>query len=146
LAQQLPQYSQTARQTMLDAVKNLFCDPRLQVSFDPRTSRGEVALMGTIASRNGPRSVSGQIDRLAVTEDEVIVLDYKTSLNAPATVEEISADYVTQLALYRQLVARLYPDKSIACYVVWTHAHDGPVVIQLEESRLDAAYEQIAQL
>ena len=146
LARQLPHYSPSVRQSMLQAVKNVFEEPGLHGCYDPDSSQGEVALMGTIASKNGPRTVSGQIDRLAVRANDVVILDYKTSAHAPRLSENVPADYITQLSLYRQLVTRLYPQKPVKCMLVWTHAKDGPVVMELEPARLDAAYDQIAQL
>ncbi len=146
LAKQLPQYTPDLHLDMLQSLKEVLDHPQLRDCFDLQTSRGEVSLMGTIATKNGPRSVSGQIDRLTVGEDEVTILDYKTNLQVPESHDDIPPDYVTQLALYRELVARLYPQLPIKCMLVWTHGTEGPQIMKLESSRLDAAYLQIAQL
>ncbi|NKB51908.1 MAG: double-strand break repair helicase AddA [Rhizobiaceae bacterium] len=146
LAAQLPQYTPELRHDMLQSLRNVLDHPQLTDCFDPQTSRGEVSLMGTIATKYGPRSVSGQIDRLSVGSEEVVILDYKTNLQVPGPDDQIPPDYVTQLALYRELVARLYPKMPIKCMLVWTHGTEGPLITELENARLDAAYLQIAQL
>ena len=131
---------------MVAAIERVLVHPQLAGCFDPATSRGEVPLMGTLTSKSGPRSVSGQVDRLAVLDDRVVVLDFKTSLQVPQSATSIPADYVTQMALYHDLVARLYGGKKVDCMLVWTHAQEGPVVMQVPESAITAALNKIAQL
>ena len=48
-------------------------------------SRAEVPIVGRIACDGGvPIEVSGQVDRLAVTGDSVLIADYKTDRAVPA--------------------------------------------------------------
>ena len=54
-------------------------------------------------------SISGKIDRLAVTADEVLIVDYKTNRPAPWRLDEVPQAYIAQLALYRALLQPLYP-------------------------------------
>ena len=49
--------------------------------------------------------VSGQIDRLAVTDDAVLIADFKTNRPPPKTAEETPALYLAQMALYRAALA-----------------------------------------
>ena len=58
--------------------------------------------------------MSGQIDRLAVLEDEVLVADFKTTARPPREGEPPPQSYVTQLALYRRLLQEIYPDEARA--------------------------------
>ena len=48
------------------------------------------------------RPLSGRIDRLAVADDRVLIVDYKTNRPAPASVADAPHEYVMQLALYRR--------------------------------------------
>ena len=61
--------------------------------------------MGEVEVLGRKRLVSGKIDRLAVTESEVLIVDYKTNRPPPATLAEVPQAYVLQLALYRALLA-----------------------------------------
>jgi ATP-dependent helicase/nuclease subunit A len=85
-------------------------------------SRAEVAVMGTIAVKGVPRAVAGTIDRLAVTEDGVLIVDYKTNRPPPATLEEVPPAYATQLALYRALLEPVYPGRRVEAALLFTEA------------------------
>ncbi|MGO7888544.1 PD-(D/E)XK nuclease family protein, partial [Rhizobium ruizarguesonis] len=60
-------------------------------------------------------AVSGRIDRLAVLADRFVILDYNTNRVPPATEEAIPFAHRAQLAIYREILAPLYPDKRIDC-------------------------------
>jgi ATP-dependent helicase/nuclease subunit A len=77
--------------------------------------------------------LSGQVDRLAVTPDRVFVIDYKTGGQVPERAEDAPPAYVAQMAAYRAILARLYPDRPIACGLLYT---DRPVLHWLQESVL----------
>src|SRR5690606_38519222 len=83
-------------------------------------SRAEVAIMGEIEVRGRKRLVSGKIDRLAVTGDGVMIVDYKTNRPPPASLAEVRAAYILQLALYRALLKPLYPDREIVAALLFT--------------------------
>ena len=73
--------------------------------------------------------VSGRIDRLLVTPEEVVAVDFKTG-RRPATTP---AAYVHQMALYRALLARRFPGRRVRCGLVWTET---ATVEWLDEARL----------
>ena len=50
--------------------------------------------MGSLDVRGKARSVSGKIDRLAVTDDEVLIVDYKTNRPPPTSSHEVPPAYV----------------------------------------------------
>ena len=49
-----------------------------------RNSRAEVGIAGTLEIGGIERSISGKIDRLAVTASDVLIVDYKTNRPAPS--------------------------------------------------------------
>ena len=81
-------------------------------------------------------AVAGQVDRLAVTAEAVLIADYKTNRPAPRRLDEVPGAYVTQLALYRAVLAELYPGKPIRAVLVWT---DVPDLMEIPPDALDAA-------
>ena len=105
--------------------------------------RAEVAVMGRLDLASGTRMVTGQIDRLHVADDRVTVIDYKTNRVVPQDMETVPGEYVTQLALYQALVARLYPDRPVCAALVWTHAADGPSVMHVPDDLLTEALETL---
>jgi ATP-dependent helicase/nuclease subunit A len=82
------------------------------------------------------RKVSGQIDRLAVLPDRILVADYKTSLSPPKRIEDIDPTHVLQLALYSALLQSLYPDKPVEAFVLYTAGHS---LWQVPDHLLDQA-------
>jgi len=146
LVRQLPQVTDSRRSDLIDGVLNVLDDPRLKGCFDLETSGAEIPIMGKIDLSSGPRSISGTIDRLAVKKDGVYLIDFKTSTNVPQSNADLPPDYVTQMALYRELVRPLYAGKPVYCWLIWTHAPLGPVIMDLSANDLDHAMNKIAQL
>jgi len=98
-------------------------------------SRPEVSIVG----RHNGDPVSGQVDRLLVTPDEVQIVDYKTNRPAPrslAEAKEKHPDYIRQLAHYRAVLARLYPGRRVRAALLWTDTSD---LMEVPGADLDAA-------
>ena len=104
--------------------------PESSFLFGPG-SRAEVPLVGRIDDQ----VVSGQIDRLAIAGDVVNIVDFKSNRPAPATVNDVPAVYLRQMALYRAALARIYPAKRIECYLLWT---EGPRLMPLPSALLSS--------
>ncbi len=102
--------------------------PGLAELFGPG-SRAEQPISGVAQGR----VVSGQVDRLVVTPDRVVVADYKTSRAVPTTPAEVPVLYLRQMAAYSAVLGLLYPEHAVTCLLVWT---DGPVVMELPASLL----------
>lgn len=84
-------------------------------------SAAEVPLVGVVEDEKGaPVTVAGQIDRLAVSGSEVLIVDFKTGSNVPQDSSDVPLAYRKQLGLYRKLVQRIYPDKTVRCAIIWT--------------------------
>lgn len=126
-----PNDSSTLMREILSLIENAAFAPL----FAPG-SRAEVPIVGRVRTAAGVQPVSGQIDRLAVTSACVLIADFKTDRAAPAGLADIPRDYVTQLALYRAVLERLYPGRAIRCALVWTQA---PALMEVPATALDSA-------
>ncbi|TIW06358.1 MAG: double-strand break repair helicase AddA, partial [Mesorhizobium sp.] len=62
------------RDRAMDAVLSILSDDRFGALFSP-SSRAEVAVMGSLEVKGKLRSISGKIDRLAVTPQKVSIVD-----------------------------------------------------------------------
>ncbi|WAC59558.1 double-strand break repair helicase AddA [Brevundimonas sp. SL130] len=122
------------RAEMIAAAFSVLDDARFAPVFGPG-SRAEVALTGALP---GPSSVAinGRIDRLVVTPDRVLVIDYKTNRPAPDALDRVDPAYVLQAAVYVAVLKRLYPDRPVEAALVWT---DGPKLMPIPQAMLDAA-------
>jgi len=102
-------------------------------------SRPEVPIVGWIA-RSGaqPVAVAGQVDRLIVTGDAVLIADYKTDSVVPRRLDDVEP-YVVQLALYRAVLARLFPGKAVRAALIFT---SGPTLFEVPAAAMDRALEK----
>jgi ATP-dependent helicase/nuclease subunit A len=87
-------------------------------------SLAEVPITGLV----GENVVSGQIDRLLITEDSVWIVDYKTNRPPPAKPEQVPDIYRKQLLAYRNIISKLYPERAIRTFLLWT---DGPIFMEI---------------
>jgi ATP-dependent helicase/nuclease subunit A len=100
-------------------------------------SRAELPIAGRVARTGAaPLMISGQVDRLVVTPEAVLIADYKTNRPAPRRIEDVPDAYLRQLALYRAVLMRLYPDRPVRAALIWT---DVPDLMEISEANLDAA-------
>lgn len=122
------------RDEIAAAVTAILDDPAFAPLFSG-AGRAEVA----VAGRLGGRPIAGQIDRLAVLPDRIIVADYKTNANPPAAVEAVPEAYLAQMAAYRALIGRVHPGRPVEAWLVWTAV---PSVMVLPPALLDAALDR----
>jgi ATP-dependent helicase/nuclease subunit A len=110
-------------------------DRRFAAVFAPG-SHAEVSIAGRLHRKGKPPAlVSGQIDRLAVTTDDILIVDYKTNHAPPAQIADVPSAYIRQLALYRAVLAKLYPQKAVRAALLWTEI---PELIEIPASALNA--------
>jgi len=102
--------------------------PEFGALFAPG-SRAEVPVIGTL----GDRTIAGQVDRLAVCDDAVLVVDYKTNRAPPSSPADVPAVYWRQMAAYRTLLATIYPGRAVRCALLWT---EGPMLMPLDGAEL----------
>ncbi|MGB0690287.1 MAG: PD-(D/E)XK nuclease family protein, partial [Candidatus Puniceispirillum sp.] len=95
-----------------DEVFTILDDSRFADLFSD-DALAEVPVTGMVRDRG----VSGQIDRLYIGDDSIILADFKTGIAHDDTPPET---YQRQMALYAALIAEIFPDKSIVCWLIWT--------------------------
>jgi ATP-dependent helicase/nuclease subunit A len=130
LARNAEAWTEAEREQLAEKVLALIADPRFATVF-AGGSRAEVPIVGRL---NG-RLVSGQIDRLVVTPAEILIVDYKTNHAPPASPEAAPQGYVRQLALYRAVLGKLYPQRAVRAALLWTETPD---LMEISASALDA--------
>jgi ATP-dependent helicase/nuclease subunit A len=80
--------------------------------------------------------VRGSIDRLCISRDEILIVDFKTDRPAPADPADAPDGYVMQLAAYRAVLSRAYLDRPVRCALIWTET---PRLVEIPTRLLDAA-------
>ena len=120
LARNADGWTEEERQALAESTLALIADARFAPVFAPG-SRAEVSIVGRLERPGGrPALVSGQIDRLVVTESEVLIVDFKTNHAPPSRPDEAPRGYVRQLALYRAVLGKLYPQRPVRAALLWT--------------------------
>jgi ATP-dependent helicase/nuclease subunit A len=99
-------------------------------------SYGEVPLRGIVEWQGVKVDLAARLDRVVVGERDVMIVEFKTDRVVPKVDSSIPASYVTQLALYRVAVARLFEGRPVNCAILWTAE---PRLTVLPSRLLDAA-------
>lgn len=94
-------------------------------AFFAQGSMAEVPVTGLMEDN---RIVSGQIDRLVVTDTDIWVIDYKTNRPPPTNLEDIPSIYRKQMTAYSDALRKIYPDRTLHAALLWT---DGPSLMIL---------------
>jgi ATP-dependent helicase/nuclease subunit A len=125
----------------------ILATPKFAPLFAPG-SRAEVPLVAMIprpafAKSGPPLRLSGQIDRLAVTDQEVLIVDYKTNRPPPRHLENVPETYLLQLAAYTLALRQIYADRRIGSAIIWT---DGPHMMEIPDHTIEAAITRLWRL
>jgi ATP-dependent helicase/nuclease subunit A len=126
-----------ARASIVHETLTILSSPDFAPLFGPN-SVAEVPIAAVIPRPRGTGpalDLSGQIDRLAVTNDEVLIVDYKTNRPPPADVRLVAAAYLYQLAAYRLALSEIYPGRRVRAALLWT---DGPRLMEVPADVLDS--------
>ena len=124
--------SQRVRDDLAEEVLAVMNEP----GFAPVFAPGSLAEVSVAALMGPGRGLAGQIDRLAITPGEVLIVDYKTSRPPPADVTGVAPLYLRQLAAYAGALAAIYPERRIRCALLWTC---GPRFMEIAPGLLNQA-------
>ncbi|MCC6890912.1 MAG: double-strand break repair helicase AddA [Hyphomicrobiales bacterium] len=130
------------RENLAGKVMAVIDTPRFAALFSAQ-ARAEVPIVGRLTCRGNECVVAGTVDRLVVTDTEVLIADFKTNRDPPRTAAQVPRGYVAQLALYRAVLNRLYPDRTIRAALVWTEALE---LMEISAASLDAELAAVTSL
>lgn len=120
-------------QTLVAETLGVLNDPAFAPVFGPG-SRAEAPIAGTAPELGTGAVLDGRVDRLAVTDDGVWIVDYKTNRPPPNDPARVDPAYIAQLAAYRAVLRQAYPGKPIRCALLWTFT---TTLMQIPETLLD---------
>ncbi|MFM9974445.1 MAG: 3'-5' exonuclease, partial [Beijerinckiaceae bacterium] len=96
----------------------LMADSRLAILFSGE-ARTEVDIAGRITIDGNDLDVAGRMDRLAITPERVMLVDYKTG-RPPRDTDDVPKSHLAQIAVYDALLRDLYPGRTVEAAIVWT--------------------------
>jgi len=123
----------------------ILADPVFAPVFGPN-SAAEVPLVAVISRPDGagpPLRIAGQIDRMAIRDDEVLIVDYKTNRGAPRAADDVAPVYLYQLAAYRLAVREIVPGKRVRAALLWT---ERPCLMEIQDATLDVYADKLWHL
>lgn len=115
-------------QAQTDRLLALIARPDLSLLFSD-LGKSEVTLTGLI----GETDISIRIDRLVVSDTEIVFADYKTGDRAVEQVADIPRSSLVQMALYHGILREIFPDKPIKALLIYTAS---TTVLSLPETLL----------
>lgn len=119
------------RQSLWQEVRNILTSKVFAPLFGPG-SRAEVPVAGIVSGR----AISGQVDRLLVSESDVLVVDYKTNRPPPQEASDVAPVYLRQMGLYARALEGMYPGRKIRAALLWT---DAARLMELPKSLMEEA-------
>jgi ATP-dependent helicase/nuclease subunit A len=127
------------QQELLAETLGVLDDPDFAGLFGPG-SIAEVPITGIVGdAETGPGDtrhvLSGQVDRLLVTNDAVTVIDFKTNRPPPETEHDVAPVYLRQMAAYQAALRQVYPGRPVRAVLLWTL---GPRLMPLSDEILAA--------
>lgn len=128
LARQAADLAEELREEMFAAAFGVLDHPDFAAIFSP-AALAEVPLAATVEGV----VVAGTADRLLIEADAVTVVDFKTTRRPPASVADIPAATLRQMAAYVAALEAIYPGRRVRAGVLYTHL---PLLLTLPSEAL----------
>jgi ATP-dependent helicase/nuclease subunit A len=134
----LKKYNLTAQthERYKSEIFNLMDNPDFNILLSSN-GLSEVPIMGQIPELDN-MNVSGQIDRMVITDTQILLADYKTDKDLSKDTP-LPEQYVLQMALYQSACKHIYPNKTIKCFIIATAKPD---IIEIDTMMLNTSLKE----
>jgi ATP-dependent helicase/nuclease subunit A len=129
------------RAEMAAAALGVLNDPQFAEVFGPG-SRAEAAVAGSAPGLPARLAISGRVDRMVVTPERVLVVDFKSNRPSPETIEGADAAYLAQMAIYVAVLREVFKGRAVEAALVWT---DGPKLMPVPENLIEETLARLAR-
>ncbi|SPF79079.1 ATP-dependent helicase/nuclease subunit A [Aliiroseovarius pelagivivens] len=120
---------------LTDEVSALLTDAALSHLFDAN-SIAEAPITGHVPNDPG-QILHGFIDRLIVTDEHVLAVDFKSNRAIPDHPARTPEGLLRQLGAYRWMLRTIYPDRPVHTAILWTQARE---LMPLDDQLVDDAF------
>ena len=135
LSTRAPHLQSADHVAMVDQALSVMMHESLSVLFSS-TARTEVAVSGMVQTAAGLKTISGRIDRLAITDHAVFIADFKTDPHPPHNKKQIRFSHLLQISMYGTLLRQIFPTKKIIPFLVYTA---GPILWEITDTEMKEA-------
>lgn len=125
--------------TLITEISALLDQPHLQAIFSP-DALAEVDITGTLP--DGQR-IHGAIDRLLITPERVLAVDFKSNKIVPETADKTPDGLLRQMGAYRAALKQIFPDQPIETAILWTQ---NGVLMPLPDPLIEDALNRVSPL
>lgn len=137
LARNAADLDDDTREEIAESALVVLAIPEWEEIFGPE-ALAEVPLAATV----GELVIAGTADRLLVTAERVLVIDFKTARRPPSDITAVPAGTIRQMAAYAAALGAIYPGREISAALLYTHA---PRLIPVPPEMLADAKPVLAQ-
>jgi ATP-dependent helicase/nuclease subunit A len=95
----------------------------------------EVPITATLPELGG-RRILGRLDRLIVSPERVLAVDFKSNRAIPATTDAVPEGILRQMGAYRAALRQIFPGRAVGTAILWT---DAARLMPLPDALVDAA-------
>ena len=106
-------------------------------------SHGALAEVPLTADLQSLGPMHGIIDRLIITPERVLAVDFKTNRQVPATADAVPEGLLRQMGAYRAMLSAIYPERNVETAILWTATAQ---IMNLPAALTDAALARAAPL
>lgn len=117
--------SKDVRAQIVDETLRILDDQTFADVFGP-DSLAEVPISGDMGDG---RVISGQIDRLVIGHNKILIVDFKTNRPSPRDQNDIPTAYINQMKAYKTAILRIFPEREVLCALLWT---DQPLLMPVD--------------
>ncbi len=116
------------RVELVESALSVVDDPRWSILFSS-AGQAEVPLAGVVDGR----VIAGTVDRLLISEDEILVVDFKTGRFVPSSVGSVSKHHLAQMAAYAAVLRGIFPGRKVTAALLYS---SGPKLIEVPQDIL----------
>jgi len=98
-----------------------------------KNSRAELPIFVSATKVKKPVRIIGRIDRTIVESDRVLLVDFKSSVKVPESLQNVKRQYLVQMGLYLRCGEKLFPNYKVSTAIYWTQNQS---LMPLENSAL----------
>ena len=103
---------------LVDQVIQLLDTPDLGPIFNS-DALVEVVITANLPELDNDR-IHGAIDRLLITDTNVLAIDYKTNVKTPASADQTPVGLLRQMGAYQSALQQIFPDHTVETAILWT--------------------------
>ncbi len=130
-----------ALEPVLTEATHTLTHPEFADIFAP-DALAEVDITATLPDLDDKR-ISGAIDRLIVSDTDILAVDFKSNAVVPPQPEDVPEGLLRQMGAYAAALAQIYPDHTIRTAILWTRT---ATLMPLPNSLITAALRRAATL